>query len=208
MSAQILEEFARAPSPAFRCINAGHKPNRRFFARLRHILHPPATTGHIAEARLMLGTVGSEMTAFCRRHDGFILYQDHLSDTAGIEMFSIDQWSKAGTQMRGWLDMLSDGDDPDCLGTGVAFATAPQSANYFIMPIEGPSAGRVFYARHDDWYDGPFAEDFNAFLARVTLDPVKLLRKDLGSFARYSDGVTSIEWIPEMYYADSTLIDG
>jgi len=144
---------------------------------------------------------------FCRQHDGFVLYRDSLSDTAGIEMLPIRRWPEATTEMRTWLEMPCDGDDPDRLGTGVAFATAPHSANYFVTPVEGPATGRVFYAQHDDWYEAPFARDFQAFLNRVVRDPVKLLGDDLGSYARYSDGFSTTQWIPEMYYPDSDLID-
>jgi len=207
MSIESLEELARAPSPAFRCIGAGRESRRTFYARLRHTLRPPATRDDIGRAQEALGLAGSDIVAFCRRHDGFVLYQDALSETAGIEMLPIGQWPEATTEMRAWLEMLCAGDDPDHLGTGVAFATAPRSANFFVMPVEGPAAGKVFYAQHDDWYDAPFAEDFQAFLARVVRDPVKLLGDDLGSYARYSDGFSTTQWIPEMYYPDSDLID-
>jgi hypothetical protein len=206
VSIEALEELARAPSPAFRCVGAGRRENRRFYARLRHILRPPAAADDIAWAQRMLMAAAGDVVAFCRRHDGFVLYQDNLSETAGIEMLPIRQWPEATAEMRTWLDMLCAGDDPDRLGTGVAFATAPHSANYFVMPVEGPAAGKVFYAQHDDWYDAPFAEDFHAFLAHVARDPVTLLCDDLGCFARYSDGFTTTQWIPEVYHPDAALI--
>lgn len=151
MSTESFEELARAPSPAFRCLGAGRESQRRFYARLRHILRPPATNDDIARAQEALGPAGSDIVAFCRRHDGFVLYQDALSETAGIEMLPVRRWQEATTEMRTWLEMLCAGDDPDRLGTGVASATAPRSANFFVMPDEGPAAGKVFFAQHDDW---------------------------------------------------------
>jgi hypothetical protein len=127
MSIESLEELARAPSPAFRCIGAGRESRRTFYARLRHTLRPPATSNDIARAQEALGLAGSDIVAFCRRHDGFVLYQDALSETAGIEMLPIGRWPEATTEMRAWLEMLCAGDDPNHLGTGVAFeVVAPQ----------------------------------------------------------------------------------
>ena len=80
-----------------------------------------------------------------------------------------------------------------------ALATAPQSGNYFVMPVEGPNAGKVFYADHDGWYESHFAKDFEEFITRVTSNPAHLLSEELGCYARYSDGTTPIQWIPESY---------
>ena len=96
--------------------------------------------------------------------------------------------------------------DPDHIVTGIAFATVPQSGNYFVLPIEGPSAGKIFYANHDGWYESAFADDFDGFLAHVVQDPVKLLAEEVGCYTRYSDGKTDTQWIPEEYYPDISKV--
>ena len=42
-------------------------------------------------------------------------------------------------------------------------------------------------------------KDFEEFITRVTSNPAHLLSEELGCYARYSDGKTSIQWIPESY---------
>jgi hypothetical protein len=132
-------------------------------------------------------------------HDGFVLYKDSLSDAAGIEALPIARWVEAGKELRRWFGHLDDQSDPDHIRTGVALATTPQSGNYFVMPVEGPNAGRVFYADHDGWYESHFAMDYGEFITRVTNNPAHLLAKELGCYARYSDGKTAIQWIPESF---------
>ena len=92
--------------------------------------------------------------------------------------------------------------DPDHIVTGISIATVPHSGNYFVMPLEGPSAGKIFYADHDGWYESAFADDFGGFLARVTREPVKLLAEDVGCYTRYSDGKSDAQWIPEEFFPD------
>ena len=127
---------------------------------------------------------------------------------AGIELLAVEKWEKGTAEMRDWFDHLTDEpeNDPDHIVTGIAIATVPHSGNYFVMPVEGPSAGKIFYADHDGWYESAFANDFAGFLARVTRDPVKLLVDDVGCYTRYSDGKTSSQWIPEEYFADISKV--
>ena len=90
--------------------------------------------------------------------------------------------------------------------TGIAVATVPASGNYFVMPVEGVAAGKIFYADHDGWYESAFADRFQDFLVRVTRDPVKLLAEDVGCYTRYSDGKTDKQWIPEEYFPDVSKV--
>ena len=76
------------------------------------------------------------------------------------------------------------------------------------MPVEGPTAGKIFYADHDGWYESAFANDFQKFLAHVTRKPVNLLNEELGCYTRYSDGKTDAQWIPEVYFPDVSKMGG
>jgi hypothetical protein len=128
---------------------------------VRHVLNPPASSSSIVELHQMLGSHAGEVQTFFESHDGFILYGDTLSDAAGIELLPIEQWKDATDEMRQWYEHLSEepDNDPDHILTGIAIATVPQSGNYFVMPVEGPTAGKIFYADHDGWYEAPFADD-------------------------------------------------
>jgi hypothetical protein len=198
---QQLVAFAGQTNPSFVCSNGGRsdKTKRTFIARLSHILNAPASPSDLALLRSMLGAHAAQFEEIYGAHDGFVLYKDFLSDAAGIEVLPISQWHEAGEDMRQWFEHLDDESDSDHIRTGVAFATAPQSGNYFVMPVEGSNAGKVFYADHDGWYESHFAKDFGEFIERVTTNPAHLLSEELGCYARYSDGKTPIQWIPESY---------
>ncbi|MCX6923665.1 MAG: hypothetical protein NT154_10730 [Verrucomicrobia bacterium] len=148
------------------------------------------------------------MVAFYEHHDGFVLYQHVLSDAAGIELLPVDQWGEATEDMRRYFHDLAEKPaiDQDHIVTGVAVATVRHSGNYFVLPIQGPAGGKVFYANHDGWYDSAFADDFDGFLAHATREPVSLLNDELGCYTRYSDGKTDAQWIPEEYFADASLV--
>jgi hypothetical protein len=200
---QQLVAFAGQTNPSFVCTNGGRsdKTKRTLVARLSHVLNAPASASDLASLQSMLGAHAVKVEDIYRAHNGFVLYKDSLSDAAGIEALPISQWQEAGDDMRQWFEHLDDESDPDHIRTGVALATAPQSGNYFVIPVEGPNAGKVFYADHDGWYESHFAKDFEEFITRVTSKPAHLLSEELGCYARYSDGKSSIQWIPESYTA-------
>jgi hypothetical protein len=204
MSLKILEEFANSPAPGFRCVAAGNESGPQFLARIRHVLHPAASSESIALARRSLGVYADETVAFYERHDGFVLYRDSLSNATGVELLPVTRWAKAMDDMRHLFEHLADNPewDPDRILTGVAIATVPESANYFVMPVEGANAGRIFYADHDGWYESAFADNLDDFLMRVTRDPVRLLNDQLGCYTRFSDGTTALQWIPKEYFSD------
>jgi len=168
-------------------------------AKICHDLNEPASSHDLGLLRSLLGPHARVFEEVYAAHDGFVLYQDLLSEAAGVEALPIAEWDQAGHDLREWLADLAAENDPDHIRTGVAFATAPQSGNYFVVPVEGPSAGEIFYVNHDGWYEGPFADDYAEFIARVTTDPAHLLSTELGCYARYSDGKTAIQWIPLSY---------
>jgi hypothetical protein len=204
MSSQLIEEFAKSPAPGFRCYAAGAKSDARFLAKVRHVLNEPASPKSLAQVRKKLAGHADKVLAFYQRHDGFVLYRDTISDAAGIELLPVAQWEEATDDMRDWFDHLTDEpeNDPDHIVTGIAIATVPHSGNYFVIPVEGPAAGKIFYANHDGWYESAFADDFDDFLAHVTREPAKLLAEEVGCYTRYSDGKTDAQWIPEQYFPD------
>ncbi len=156
----------------------------------------------------MLGNHAGPLAAFYERHDGFVLYKDTLSSAAGIELFSVDQWLAATEDMRSCFKHLADDpdNDPDHIVKGIAIGTVPESGNYFVLPIDGPNAGKIFYADHDGWYESAFADDFDAFLKHVTEEPVRLLAEQVGCYTRYSDGETDLQWIPEEYLTNASAV--
>ena len=210
MSAEILEKFAAAPAPGFRCYAAGDKLGATFLAKVRHILNRPASAKAIAQIHRILGRYADQVATFYERHNGFVLYRDMLSEAAGIELLPVAKWKRATGDMLSTFDYLADdpANDPDHILTGIAIAESPHSGNYFVMPVEGPAAGKIFYADHDGWYESAFASDFHKFLVHVTRQPVNLLNEELGCYTRYSDCKTDKQWIPEEYFPDVSKMGG
>lgn len=103
------------------------------------------------QIRELLGAPACQVTAFYEHHDGFVLYQDTLSDTAGIALYPVELWEEATGEMRSTFDYLAEEPerDPHRILTSIAIAMVPESGNYFVMPVEGPSVGPIFYANHD-----------------------------------------------------------
>jgi hypothetical protein len=199
-SGEAIRDLARAPAPGFRCIDLDGP--ERFMARVEHILNPPASAHALEKIHRALGVHAEQAAAYYARHDGFLLYADTRSSVAGIALLPAADWAEATRDMRLWLEDIAPENDPDHIRTGVAFASVPQSGNWFVIPVEGPAAGQVFYANHDGWYEKAFAQDFEGFLTRVATDPVRLLNEDLGGYTVYSDGETATQWVPEEYFRD------
>lgn len=206
MLPENLEQLINAPAPGFRCRSVGPGAGGSFVARIHHILRPPASSQALQLIRERLGDYAAHVTEFYSRHNGFVLYCDTQSDDAGFELLPAERWDEATEDMREWFKDLADEPeyDPDRIVTGAAIATVPHSGNYFVMPIEGPNAGKLFYADHDGWYESAFADSFEDMLTRVATDPVHLLNKEFGCYTRYSDGTTPTQWIPEEYHPDVT----
>ena len=168
-----LVAFATQPNPAFVCRSArrSERGTRTFVAKVCHDLNKAPSSRDLALLRSLLGPNAPAFEGVYAVHDGFVLYQDLLSEAAGVEALPIAEWDQASHDMREWLAGLEEDNDPDHIRTGVAFATAPQSGNYFVVPVEGSSAGLIFYVNHDGWYEAPFADDFAEFVTRVTTEP-------------------------------------
>jgi len=171
-------------------------PDARFETTPIHVLRPPASQADLGILRKLLGRLGPPYEAFYSRHDGFQLYKDPLVDRCGIEAIKIKDWQKASDFMRGMVGKTPPENDPAHVYTGIAFATALQSGNFFVTPITGAMAGKVLYANHDDWNQNVFAGGFNEFLDRITEPPIELFSK-LGGSMRYSDGKGCYQWIAE-----------
>lgn len=194
-----LHAFVRRPL-AFRCKPAIRRgASERFVAHVGHSLNSPPTPDEKGQLKRHLGIQAEALQAFYQKHNGFLLYRDTLSDTAGIHAFSIKAWANATERLHANIrESLDDEeDDPKGLLSTVVFGTAPRSGNYFVVQTAGPSIGGIFYTDHETLSMTLFASDFDEFLRRIITDPVTLIARDLGCFARYSDGSSSTQWIPE-----------
>ena len=113
-------------------------------------------------------------------HNGFVLYKDLLSDAAGIERCQLRNGTRPAKTCANGLSHLAAEEDPDRICSGIAFANVPQSGNYFVVPVEGPNAGKIFYANHDGWYEAPFEMDLMSLSDGSRQIPQHCCRKNWG----------------------------
>jgi len=200
-----LQELLAAPAPGFICRGAGSRAKlKRFVAKIKHRVGGPSSADDLARLAQMVSEGAGQLSAFYRDHDGVELYVDTVGDAVGIELYAIKKIESGTNEFREWLGTLEleEGSDTNKLKSAIAVGEVPHSGNYFAMPVDGQGVGKVFYVDHDDWHEEPFAGSFDEFVERVSSNPVKLLSEDLGCYARYSDGQTDIQWIPEEYLPD------
>lgn len=193
-SIEQVREFVRRPL-AFSCKPAGRRDStERFVAHVVHFMNSPGSPNDLTIASSLFGAAAAPFEGFYGKHNGLTLYRDTLSSSAGVEIPLLGALPKINERFRGRLSENESEDDPDSF---VVFATAPRSANYFVVQMQGPNIGQILYTDHETNGMAVFADDLRGFLLRIIREPVKLLAKDLGCFARYSDGSTRTQWIPE-----------
>ncbi len=197
-----LRKLIGHPAPGFRCHTPVNQGKRKYVARVAHLLADAADEEQIREIKRRLKSLATPVANFFARHNGFTLYRDLLSDAAGVRLLPVHEWDNATAELKQSVGHIPKDADPANIKGGLPIAEIPHSGNYLVMSLKGASAGRVFYADHDGWYAEPFAQDFDGFIRRLCKNPVLLLNETFGCYARYSDGKSDTQWIPEMYFSD------
>lgn len=205
-----FRRFVEAPDPRFACRGVGPEAREGdcWIAELSHELAPPASEAEIANIfRYFDDNPPKSLVTFYQSHNGATLYVDTRKNwagftTRGIYLAPVGEWPGLGSHASEWLGSLSEDEKnelvPAWTNNAVVFAEVPNSGNYFILGVEGEHHGKIFYFDHDGFEFEFFAQSFEEFLQKITSDPAKMLQ-DLGCYARYGDGRTSIQWIPEEY---------
>jgi hypothetical protein len=182
----------------FVCYAAGPDSRERIEVPITHNVGGPTAPEHLAKLRGLLGTNAAQVEELYSKHDGFQLYvqsPEHM----GLFLFPINEWEPATQRFKEELDDWGRSLDEayDFERYGVAFGEPVFSGNLFFL-----FEGGVYYSDHDGGDDTPLASSFEGFLERIVNDPPKFLF-DLGCYARYSDGRTDRQWIPEQYFSST-----
>jgi len=123
---------------------------------------------------------------------------------SAVEIYSIEWWDRFTNDMKQWYeDAIEFGDEElkdrlDWLDNCIAFAEPSDSANYFVIALQGKHAGKIIYIDHDGAEVVVYADTFNGFLEKYLTDPIKEM-DFFGCYVRYDDGETDIQWIPTKY---------
>lgn len=154
----------------------------------------PATP---AELERLTGLAGDEyihLLPLYRLYNGITFHQS--GEEAGLLIAAIDEIAELNEDWRGWFDYLEPDDVYDFQKDGFAFATIAGSGNYFVC-----FGGKVHYSDHDGGDDAVWGESLVAFFERALSDPAKFLY-EAGCYTRYSDGMSSRQYIPETFSHD------
>lgn len=204
-----IREFVGQPHPRFLCFGAGglREENKKFVARVNNYLHKPPSSEEIKRLKSITEEpLPEDFLEFYSRFNGITLYQDSLLNTSGfaavgIYIAPISDWEQLQEGMQDWLEPISDeDDDSDWFENAIVFGEVPNSGNYFFLSLSGSKKGKIIYFSHDGLEFEEYASGLAEFLEKITLNPAKVLY-DLGCYARYTDGNTDIQWIPESYSA-------
>ena len=160
---------------------------------ISHALEASAAPGELERLRRILGPHATDVIELYSCHDGLELYVQ--GSESGLMFHSASQWELATSTFKEEIEEWgrSEGDVFEFERRGVVFGEPVASGNWLLL-----YRGAVYYSNHDGAEDTPLAPTFSAFLDRIVEEPAKLLH-DLGCYARYSDGTTDIQWIPERY---------
>ena len=205
MSLPQFEAHIHSVKPQFRCYKSGDKSKAlTFSARVTNRIGKLAESKALSKLDQLVKTKGTEIRKFYELHDGAVLYQDPLSDAAGIEFFVIRSWAKQTREVRKSLDAMGFPleEMPEWFSSGIVFGEIPNSANGFLLATNQTDEGKIFYIDHDDFRDQPLANTFNEFLGLVVSDPAELLLR-VGCYTRYSDGKTNAQWIPAEFVVEA-----
>lgn len=200
-SVDELRLFCGRPNQRFVCSPAGDHGQTRAFC-VTHRLRPAAPISALGEFEENLFT--EQLVDFYRYHDGAVLFKDLDSDEAGLELLPLASWKKLHAAIIEMYGEFRDECDLEWLDHFVAFAEAPHSGNYFIMPTDGPSAGQVIYCDHDGPNFQTWAPDFHSFLRQFMDDPADQIYQ-LGCFLRFREQESEVQWCPERYFAGDEL---
>jgi hypothetical protein len=208
-------KFCRTPNQRFVCADAGDDNGPRFTASIEHRLGEPAGAQAIRTLNKRLGDLAAQFEPFFQAANGAVLYADTRSESAGVVIAAIEDWDELTREWKAWhegqtyYDPDAEEDDdfdldaepplPAWMKNAVAIGEAPQSGNYFALALDGDERGNIYYCDHETLQPEHYASSLNELLARfIWCDPPRMLMH-LGGFARYADGKTDQQWIPEQY---------
>lgn len=186
------------PMPGFDCYFAGDASEAvGWTARVSNWANAAASPSSMKSLREMLVTASGPFEDLYQVHDGIRLYDE------AIELYPIGQWRRRSTSVLN--DLLYIGweehEISELRRSMTVFGEIGASSNYFAVRTIDPEAGSIHYLQHDPIIEGPVASDLASFLESLVFDPADFLDR-MGCYTRYSDGVTSKQWIPKTYRPD------
>jgi hypothetical protein len=177
----------------------------KYVARIKHLLQDGASPESLKKVAKWIDDPGGHIRDFYSVVDGAFLYVDSISGNRPFELCSIPDWPISTHAMKKWYltkDAVFDG-EIDFLTNGYAIGRINQTPDYISIIATGENAGKIFHVAHDDFSYEPMAQSFDDFIDQMITDPASFLDR-IGAFAFYSDGSTTVKWVPKSFCPDVT----
>jgi hypothetical protein len=125
--------------------------------------------------------------------------------SAGLVLLPAQLWDEATGEVLGWLSSVDFQDDPTALPTwvrsAIPFGKIPGDASYWILPIEGPLAGKVLLSNDDVSAESYHFTSFDSFLATLRLYPEQIFGN--GGYVSYIGEDESTSLYPIAYRGEA-----
>ncbi|MBC7917231.1 MAG: hypothetical protein H7Y28_05425 [Rhodoferax sp.] len=103
----------------------------------------------------------------------------HDTFSAGLLLLPAEQWDEAREEVLDWLTAVDFQDDPselpDWVQSAIPFGKIPGDASYWMLPVEGPYAGKVLLSNDDISAETFRYADFDTFIATLRLQPEAII---------------------------------
>jgi hypothetical protein len=188
MKLSQLETAVLEHSGEFLCERIHDKTSTKI-VRFSHIVVPPG--GHAD-----LPAVG-KLGDFYETFGSVLFYYDDQSGDAGKHIAHPSRWADLHDAFGAWIEDLPEAEldewVPAWVGTCLVIGETPESANYILVPTEGPEAGRVFEFDHDGLEFVDVAEDVVEYVKKL-LNPDSATLTEIASHMRFIEGDPRVQW--------------
>jgi hypothetical protein len=210
---ETLANLLTHPSPQLVCeTHTFIRKSPELVVAVRHVALPALSSAELSELERTVGDL-PHVLEFYRTYGGLTLFQSAREEpgvgcAAAYWIAPPSDWRRIRSEVDDWFEMLDDDERPEILpewvSNFVAIGQVPNSATFYLLPLEGADRGKVFEFSHDGFQFlelGVDFEDFVSWLART--DEEHLQR--IGGDNRYYDGKSSKQWMPRRYISDGRV---
>lgn len=200
-AAQLLQAFFADPAPTL-LLNIDAQGNtveaqdpaaasfQPLAVPVRHCSGPaplaPATCAWLARY-----PAAASLYAVYQQVNGALLFchGEAAYDKAALVLLPDSHWADARAHVLSWVQGIFDGGEPDeppmpdWVHTVIPFAHIPGDASYWVLPVEGPLAGKVLLSNEDIHTEEWRYDSFDDFIATLRVDCAAILNS--GGYVSY-----------------------
>lgn len=150
----------------------------------------------------------AQLLAVYRQINGAALFCTEPHDTwsAGLLLLPAEQWDEAREEVLDWLTAVDFQDDPSELpawvGSAIPFGKIPGDSSYWMLPVNGPFAGKVLLSNDDVSAETFRYADFDTFIATLRLQPEAII--GCGGYISYPSADSRFNLYPVGYATSSS----